>query len=135
MANTRKDTQYSFHIANFVKPDSLFNNGMKPLVYSKKESEHSGQGWYRTGEDIAYYPTPQKPYKPSHPCYVPPPQPWNHTQQNALYTLSFKMTFKHDHDEVYFAYCYPYTYSELQRYMLNISGYNNQDILRRAPLC
>ncbi|TNV86432.1 hypothetical protein FGO68_gene10605 [Halteria grandinella] len=135
VSNTRKDKQYTFHITNFVKPDSLFNNGMKPLIYSRKESDISNQGWTRAGEDIAYYPTPIKSYKPSHPCYMPPPQPWNPSPQNSLYTLSFNFTFTHDHDEVYFAYCYPYSYSEVQKYMLSISGYNNQDILRRAPLC
>ena len=65
MANTRKGKPYAFHITNFVKPDSLFNNGMKPLVYSRKESD---LGWYRAGEDIAYYPTPYRQYKP---CAAP----------------------------------------------------------------
>jgi cytosolic carboxypeptidase protein 2/3 len=43
---------------NFVKPDSLFNDGMKPLIYSKKEAEAKGSSWMRAGENIAYYPTP-----------------------------------------------------------------------------
>jgi len=43
-----------------MKPDSLYSVGMKPLVYSKKDSEKTGSGWHRSGEDIVYYPTPSK---------------------------------------------------------------------------
>lgn len=33
---------------------------------------------------------------------------------HTTYKLSFDYTFSHEDDEVYFAYCIPYTYSELQ---------------------
>jgi hypothetical protein len=33
--NTRKDVRYKFNIINLVKPDSSYNQGMKPLLYSK----------------------------------------------------------------------------------------------------
>ncbi len=37
---------------------------------------------------------------------------------------------------MYFAYCYPYTYSDCLRFLDRISyNYQNRDILRRAPLC
>ncbi len=36
VSNTKKDRKYTFNITNFIKPDSLFSNGMKPLIYSKK---------------------------------------------------------------------------------------------------
>ena len=57
VSNMRKDQEYVFHIVNFVKPDSLYNTGMKPLIYSCKEAEVSGVGWQRIGKDIAYYPS------------------------------------------------------------------------------
>jgi hypothetical protein len=38
-----------------MKPDSNYNMGMKPLVYSVKDAEYSGVGWYRDGFNIAYY--------------------------------------------------------------------------------
>ena len=60
MENTRKNRDYHFHIVNFVKPDSLFNEGMKPIIYQKKYADSKGIGWVRAGEDIAYYPTPLK---------------------------------------------------------------------------
>ena len=36
VANTRKDVEYKFMIINLMKPDSLYNSGMKPLFYSEK---------------------------------------------------------------------------------------------------
>jgi hypothetical protein len=38
-----------------MKPDSTYNLGMKPLVYSVKDAEKNGNGWYRDGINIAYY--------------------------------------------------------------------------------
>jgi hypothetical protein len=32
---------YRFHIVNFMKPDSTYNKGMRPLVYSLKDSENN----------------------------------------------------------------------------------------------
>jgi len=37
--NTRKNLTYTFHIVNFMKPDSTYSKGMRPLVYSVKEAE------------------------------------------------------------------------------------------------
>lgn len=34
VANTRKNVEYRFKIVNMMKADSLYNVGMKPLVYS-----------------------------------------------------------------------------------------------------
>lgn len=57
VTNIRKGVNYKFNIVNMLKPDSSFNQGLKPLVYSKKEAETSpnGIGWYRDGKDICYY--------------------------------------------------------------------------------
>ena len=46
---------YRFNIVNFMKPDSNYNQGMKPLIYSVKEAEESRIGWQRDGFNIAYY--------------------------------------------------------------------------------
>lgn len=40
---------------NLCKPDSLFNHGMKVLIYSEKKAEEDGIGWYRGGFNICYY--------------------------------------------------------------------------------
>lgn len=58
--NTRKNIVYKFNIVNLIKPDSLYNHGMKPLVYSKKEAELKKNGWHRTGHEIKYYPSKKR---------------------------------------------------------------------------
>lgn len=44
-----------FSIVNFAKGDSLYLEGMKPLMYSEKLAEAEGTGWERCGTRIAYY--------------------------------------------------------------------------------
>lgn len=36
VGNTRKDITYKFNIINLIKPESSYNEGMKPLLYSSK---------------------------------------------------------------------------------------------------
>lgn len=36
------------------------------------------------------------------------------------YTLTFTYKFTHDSDTVFFAYCYPYTYSDLKQDLIAI---------------
>ena len=56
ISNVRKDTKYKFTVINLVKPDSSYNQGQKPLFYSVKEASKAGAyGWYRDGENIAYF--------------------------------------------------------------------------------
>lgn len=37
----KRGVKYKFNIWNFTKPKSLFNEGMKPVWYSKKKQKHS----------------------------------------------------------------------------------------------
>lgn len=37
------------------------------------------------------------------------------------YTLTFTVEFPHESDEVYFAHSYPYTYSDLQDYLMELA--------------
>lgn len=55
VSNTRRDQTYRFNIVNLMKPDSTYSMGMKPLLYSVKEADKNGLGWYRDGHNIAYY--------------------------------------------------------------------------------
>ena len=55
VANTRQYQEYVFHIINFVKDQSLYNDGMMPLFYSEQEAQTNKVGWYRAGYDVAYY--------------------------------------------------------------------------------
>lgn len=38
----------------------------------------------------------------------------------GYFTLTFNIEFPHDNDTVYFAHSYPYTYSDLQDYLMEI---------------
>jgi hypothetical protein len=44
-----------FSILNLCKPDSLYNEGMKILVYSEKKAAARDIGWHRAGTKIFYY--------------------------------------------------------------------------------
>jgi len=57
-SNIKKFTNYKFNIVNLIKADSSYNQGMKPLFYSRKEAESNGGngvGWYRDAQNICYY--------------------------------------------------------------------------------
>ncbi len=71
---------------------------MKPVVYSQKNAEEHGVAWHRAGEDIAYFANGLRRSMRS---------------PKSLYTLRFSYRFDHDYDTVFFAYSYPYTYSQL----------------------
>ncbi|KAF7406582.1 hypothetical protein HZH68_005951 [Vespula germanica] len=41
-------------------------------------------------------------------------------EEKEKHTLTFNISFPHDHDTVYLAHCYPYTYTDLQEYLTKI---------------
>ncbi|ETE72716.1 Cytosolic carboxypeptidase 2, partial [Ophiophagus hannah] len=115
--NTRKDVTYRFTIVNLMKAKSLYNMGMKPLMYSQKDAESQGIGWKRVGNDIKYY-------------------KYNTEEGQTLYCLTWTVCFPNSYDTCYFAQFYPYTYSDLQNYLLTLVGnplYSQYCKLR--PLC
>ncbi|XP_053321137.1 cytosolic carboxypeptidase 3 [Spea bombifrons] len=101
--NTRANVLYRFTIVNFRKPNSLYNQGMRPLVYSEIEAKTHRVGWHRVGEEIKYYKNNLSQY--GNPCY----------------SLSWTFKLPHSMDTCYFAYSYPYTYSNLQDYLAGIA--------------
>lgn len=121
VSNTREGQVYKFNIVNLIKPDSLYNHGMRPLLYSKQEAKATMLGWHRSCYDIKYFPSKKKA---------------NNAQQTQLYTLSFTMQLHYNNDKVYFAHCYPYTYSDCQLMLKRIClpSYS-KDRLRRTDLC
>jgi hypothetical protein len=98
--NTRRNRQYTINIKNYQKSDSLYNHGMMPLVYSRKDYEKYKRSWQRDGENIVYYQNPNK------------------KKGSVLnYCMTFNISFKYDNDEVYMSHCYPYTYSDLKSFI------------------
>ena len=55
VANTQRGKPVKFNILNLMKEDSLYSEGMQPLIHSAKDSVATGVGWRRAGYDIAYY--------------------------------------------------------------------------------
>ncbi|KAM6133358.1 cytosolic carboxypeptidase 2 [Phoenicopterus ruber ruber] len=101
--NTRRDHLYRFTIANLAKPKSLYGEGMRPLLYSQRDAQSRGIGWRRVGADVRYY------------RGVGGEEP-------AAFRLSWTARFPHDGDTCFFAHSYPYTYSDLQRYLRALAG-------------
>jgi len=55
VGNTKKGQVVKFNIVNLLKPDSLFNEGMKPVVFSGARSAEDGTTWHHAGYDISYF--------------------------------------------------------------------------------
>ena len=54
--NMRPGHTYRFTIVNFYKAGSLYNSGMRPLMYSERQAA-KGVGWRRVGSNIKYFKT------------------------------------------------------------------------------
>jgi len=53
--NWSKGQKIVFTIKNLVKDNSLFNEGMKPCIFSAKKYLKSGTKWFRGCSDVWYY--------------------------------------------------------------------------------
>ncbi|GFR47481.1 hypothetical protein Agub_g9210, partial [Astrephomene gubernaculifera] len=101
VSNTRAGCRYKFNIINLLKEESLYNLGMQPLVHSAKAQAARGLGWHRAGSRICYYANSIR----------------RGRQGRSYFTLTFTLTTEFDNDLVHLAHCYPYTYTDLQRYI------------------
>ncbi|CAD7957535.1 unnamed protein product [Amoebophrya sp. A120] len=120
VANTRKNVRYRFNLINMIKPTSLYNEGMRPVVYSMREHNDPSIGgkWMRAGEKCAYY------------------QNGIAKRRGVYYTLTFQIAFSYDFDVVYVAQCYPYTYTDLQYDLSKIEeDAKPRNCFRRRKLC
>ncbi|XP_058798639.1 uncharacterized protein LOC131668464 [Phymastichus coffea] len=104
ITNTRSNVMYRLSIVNMCKEDSLYNEGLRPLMYSEKEATSKKIGWRRCGENICYYKNDSS------------------DEEKEKHTLTFNVYFPHDQDTVYLAHCYPYTYTDLQEYLGKIAN-------------
>ncbi|KAF5277599.1 hypothetical protein FQA39_LY06092 [Lamprigera yunnana] len=104
--NTKKDVPYRLSIVNITKNEYLYTVGMKPLLYSTQNAASKKIGWIRCGSNITF--TPNRTSLDS--------------TEPKTYTLSFNVNFPYDNDMVYFAYCYPYTYSDLKKYLFKLAN-------------
>ncbi|XP_069037898.1 cytosolic carboxypeptidase 2 isoform X2 [Lepisosteus oculatus] len=103
--NMKAGVTYRFTIVNLMKPSSLYNMGMKPLLYSEQEARARGVGWRRAGANIRYYRNQRD------------------QEGQSLYSLTWTCQFPHEGDTCYFAQCYPYTFSDLQLYLARVANH------------
>ncbi|XP_076818930.1 uncharacterized protein LOC143464813 isoform X3 [Clavelina lepadiformis] len=103
--NMRPGRSYRFTIINLMKPSSLYNQGMRPVWYSEINAKKNQIGWVRMGSNIRYYRN-------------------NMTGRDGrtYYSLTWTCEFPYKDDCCYFAHCYPYTYSDLQEYLLQLAN-------------
>ena len=117
----RKGVTYQLNLVNFVKPTSDYSQGMRPLLHSATEASLTGQGWTRCGTNISYSPNTLKRVDRVGTNY---------------YTLSFNLEIPHDNDTIYLAHSYPYTYSDLRRYLTALEADRSRCYrIRRTLLC
>ena len=103
-------TKIDFSILNLMKPDSLYNYGMKPCIFSEKHKETTGEEWHRDGNNISYKKNDIIRNKHLIPNDVD--KQTFKKMSRYFYTLSFSYTLKYDNDIVYFAHSYPYNYKD-----------------------
>ncbi|RZF43046.1 hypothetical protein LSTR_LSTR001224 [Laodelphax striatellus] len=106
--NTKRNRVYRMSIVNLSKAESLYSIGMRPLLYSTKDAVLNKVGWRRCGENITYFSNDDKN---------------GDDEQSGSYTLSFNLEFPYDEDIVYLAHCYPYTYTDLQDYLIRLQNH------------
>ena len=80
---------YRFNVINCEKPNSQFNFGMQPLLYSMKEATEGRPGWLRTASNITYYKN-NFVYKVERDGQG---EEDGRKKQKAFYTLTFSLSF------------------------------------------
>jgi len=109
VSNVKKGQRVVFSLCNFSKARSLYRSGMTPLVKSESRPQ-----WERIPEKYVYY--------------------YRSNRHSKNYVLSFMFMFDREDDVYYFAYCYPYTYTDLQKFLYNIEV-KNLPFFKRTELC
>ncbi|PAA53921.1 hypothetical protein BOX15_Mlig004458g2 [Macrostomum lignano] len=125
VSNTEPGQAYRFTLVNFYKSASLYNEGLRPLMYSCRAAKLRGAGWRRCGSGIKYFKSNQR-YTAAN------------GSEKFYYSLTWQTRFEFPDDTVYFAHCYPYTYSDLLDYLQSlqadpvVSGFCKQRVLCRS---
>ena len=115
--------KYRFNITNLTKPDSLFNQGMRPVIYSCRDAKTKGAGWVRSGSNISYYSNPF-------------PRGNAAGEGVACYfSLSFTLELSNPRDTYLIAYSYPYTYTDNKAHIQQLLAKPNaKDMIRHSVL-
>ncbi|CAF1447114.1 unnamed protein product [Adineta ricciae] len=114
---------YRFRIINLMKKSSLYNEGMKILLFSELAKKRESQGWHRVGHHINY-----SEYKP---------RSYNSLLDRDInyFELDFQLEFFYTGDTCYISHCYPYTFTDLKDDLDYLSSTRPREIFRRDVLC
>ncbi|EGB06340.1 hypothetical protein AURANDRAFT_10716, partial [Aureococcus anophagefferens] len=116
----RKGVRYRFNVTNFAKADSLYLEGMQPLVYGVGAAK-SGVGWRRAGKVVCYSKNTAEAHRQQ-------PNAWRKEEKRrqrgrrGTHTLSFDLTLDDDEPSLYLAYSHPYTYTDLQAFLATLAA-------------
>lgn len=100
--------EYTFNIINMEKVNSQFNFGMQPVLFSTKSfNSEKNRSWYRCGDKIYWY---KNKYTGT--------MSGGESVTKSFFTLTFTIEFPFENDDCYIAYHYPYSYTNLQRDIL-----------------
>ncbi|XP_076456524.1 uncharacterized protein LOC143290869 isoform X2 [Babylonia areolata] len=122
--NVQPGVTYKFKIVNLLKTDSLYNYGMRPLMYSEKDAASKELGWVRTGHHISYTKNVSNTSCPLLSRCV------------HYYMLEWQMEFSNADDTYYLAHCYPYTFTDLKEDLDTVlTCPDRKACVRREVLC
>lgn len=107
ISNITVGCKYRFNILNMSKPDSLFNHGLKPVVYSTRMAQEQHIGWRRRGEEIYYFAN----------SFIKHGTKSDSSKRSTYHTLTFTLSFDHTDDTYLIAQSYPYTVLDHQRHI------------------
>jgi hypothetical protein len=100
-----------FNIINCQKNDMLFSKGLRVLKYSENSKK-----WSRDTKNIFYYLNGLE------------------IEDKKFYTLTFSIDTANKNiyntETIYFSYCFPYTFSDLQKYLSKLKGLRLDKMLR-----
>ncbi|RUS91741.1 hypothetical protein EGW08_000449, partial [Elysia chlorotica] len=124
VTNAVPGVTYKLRIVNLLKRDSLYNHGMRPLLYSENDAQEKQRGWVRTGHHISYSRN-----LTNHNCPL--------LQRGVTYhMLEWQMEFQNPDDTYYLAHCYPYSFTDLKEDLeVLMNSEERAQVTRRTVLC
>jgi hypothetical protein len=120
VSNMQAAVCYKLNIMHFYKDKSMYQHGLRPLLWSQKDSKSTQKlGWRRAGFNTRYFENGVR-----------------KKNGGRNFTLAFEIQFPHDDDICFIAMCYPFTYSDLRQLMTEteLLGAKSR-IVRRSELC
>lgn len=115
--------EFRFNIVNMKKPGSLFNEGMRPVMYSTFLARTQGAGWFRAGRNVAYATNKFE-------------QMGRKRRRHCYRTLMFTLPFSQPGDTCLVSMSYPYTVTDHVQHLESLFQRKcAKACLRRSTLC